>query len=240
MIYPNLKNEPELLKIKTQYDEIKNLKHQQEKHDHENILKSLKVGNDYYKKMYINLNKKKILLIITEFLTRSGPAIGSSTMGLINPCAGIIISSSTALLTSIAILITNEYISKLKIRYTNLRDCNNVITLLYEKTLKESMIDKKINEKESEQLKQIYNHYVDKKSEVMKNTQFKVEDVFTNVISKDTISTEQITKLNSRQTDVNINIKIRFNFFEPIMKNNIDTQQSAPLYYEQKFVKINE
>ena len=63
--------------------------------------------------------------------------------------------------------------------------------------MKESTIDKKINEKESEQLKQIYNHYVDKKSEIMKNTQFKVEDVFTDVISKDTISTEQITKSNN-------------------------------------------
>ena len=73
----------------------------------------------------------------------------------------------------------------------------NVITLLYEKTLKESMIDKKIDQKEAEQLKQIYNHYVDKKSEIMKNTQFKVEDIISDVISKDTISTEQITKLNN-------------------------------------------
>ena len=30
----------------------------------------------------------------------------------------------------------------------------------------------------------------------MKNTQFKVEDIFTDVISKDTIPSEQITKLN--------------------------------------------
>ena len=59
------------------------------------------------------------------------------------------------------------------------------------------MIDKKIDEKEVEQLKQIYNHFFDKKSEIMKNTQFKVEDIFTDVISKDTISTEQIMKLNN-------------------------------------------
>ena len=59
------------------------------------------------------------------------------------------------------------------------------------------MIDKKINEKEFEQLKQLYNHYFDKKCEIMKSTQFKVEDVFIDVISKDTISTEQITKLNN-------------------------------------------
>ena len=195
--YPDLKNEPELLKIKTRDDEIKNLKYQTEKHDHENILKSLKVDNDYYKKKYKSLNKKKILLIITEILFGASSAVGSSSMALINPGAGIIVSSSTALLTSIAILITNEYISKLKIRYTKLRDWINVITLLYEKTLKESMIDKVINQKETDQLKQIYNHYIDKKSEIMRNTQFKVEDIFNDVINKDTISQEQIVKLNN-------------------------------------------
>ena len=195
--YPDIKNEPELLKIKTRDDEIQALKYQTERHDHENILKSLKVDNEYYKKKYKSLNKKKILLIITEILVGGSSAIGTSLMSIINPSIGIIASSTTAFITSIAILITNEYISKLKIRYTKLRDWINVITLLYEKTLKESMIDKKINEKEAEQLKQIYNHYVDKKSEIMKNTQFKVEDIFTDVISKDTISTEQIRKLNN-------------------------------------------
>ena len=35
--YPKLINEPELLKIKTREDEIKNLKGQTEKHDHENV-----------------------------------------------------------------------------------------------------------------------------------------------------------------------------------------------------------
>ena len=72
--------------------------------------------------------------------------------------------------------------------------------MLYEKTLKESMIDKKIDQNEAEQLKQIYNHYIDKKSEIMKNTQFKVEDVFTDVISKDSISTEEKTKSNNFST----------------------------------------
>ena len=195
--YPDLKNEPEFLKIKTRDDEIKNLKYQTEKHDHENILKSLKSDNESFKKKYKSLNKKKVLLIITEILIGYGSAITSSTFSLINPSIGIPIASCSALLTSIAILITNEYISKLKIRYTKLRDWINVITLLYEKTLKQSMIDKKIDQKEADQLKQIYNHYVDKKSEIMKNTQFKVEDIFTDVISKDTISTEQITKLNN-------------------------------------------
>ena len=48
--YPKLNNEPELLKIKTRDDEIKNLKYQTEKHDYENKLKSLKIDNEHYKK----------------------------------------------------------------------------------------------------------------------------------------------------------------------------------------------
>ena len=59
------------------------------------------------------------------------------------------------------------------------------------------MIDKKIDQKEADQLKQIYNHYVDKRKEIMDSTKLKVEDIFGEVISKDSISPEQITKLNT-------------------------------------------
>ena len=118
-------------------------------------------------------------------------------MGLINHGAGIINSSSTALLSSIAILITNEHISKLKIKYTKLRDWINVITLLYEETLKQWMMDKQINQRESEELKKIYNHYLDKRKEIMKSTRFKVEDIFGDVKSKDNVGQEQITKVKN-------------------------------------------
>ena len=153
--YPDLKKEPEILKIKTRDDEIKNFKYQTEKRDFENLLKSLKSDNESYRKKNKSLNKKKILLNITETFIGAGSAVGSSSMALIKPGAGIVISSSTALLTIIAILITNEFISKLKIRFTKLRDWNNVFTLLHEKTLKQSMIDKKIDQKEAEELKKI-------------------------------------------------------------------------------------
>ena len=194
--YPNLNNEPELLKIKTQADEINNLKYQTQKHDHENILKSLKIDNEYYKKKYKSLNKKKVLLIITEILIGSGSAFSTSTMSLINPSIGIVLTSSTALLTSLAILITNEYISNLKLRYTKLRDWINFITILYEKIINQSMIDKKIDEKECLELKKINNHYIDKRKDIMDPTKFEVEDIFGNVISKDSISAEHKTKLN--------------------------------------------
>ena len=38
----------------------------------------------------------------------SGSAISTSTMLLLNPSIGIVITSSSALLTSLALLITNE------------------------------------------------------------------------------------------------------------------------------------
>ena len=83
------------------------------------------------------------MLIITEILVGSGSAKSTSTMGLINPNVGIVLTSSTALLTSIAIIITIDYISKLKVRYTKLRAWINVKNFLYGKTLKTSIIDKK-------------------------------------------------------------------------------------------------
>ena len=43
---PNLDIELELLKTKTRDDEIKNLKYQTEKHDHEDRLKSPKIENE--------------------------------------------------------------------------------------------------------------------------------------------------------------------------------------------------
>ena len=49
--YPTLKTDDvEILKIKTEDDQLKELQCKTEKHDYENILKSLKVDNDYYKK----------------------------------------------------------------------------------------------------------------------------------------------------------------------------------------------
>ena len=113
MTYPNINNEPELLKIITRDDEIKNLKNQTEKHDHKIKLKSLQIDNENCKKKYKSLNEKKILLIVSEILIGSGSAISTSTMSIINPSIGIVLTSSSALLTSVAILITNEYISKI-------------------------------------------------------------------------------------------------------------------------------
>ena len=90
--YPNLNNEPELLEIKTRDDEIRNLKNQTEKHDHENMLKSLKIDNELYKKKYKTLNKKKLFIIITEILFGSGSATSTSTMSITTPSIGIVLT----------------------------------------------------------------------------------------------------------------------------------------------------
>ena len=141
--YPNLnESEATLLKLKTRDDEIKNLKYKAEKHDHEKILKSLKFDNEYYKKKKKSLKKKKVLILITEFLIGSGSAKSTSTMSLINPSIVKVLTSSSALLTSIAILINNEYISKLKLRYSKLKHWIIFTTTLYEKTKDQSMVDK--------------------------------------------------------------------------------------------------
>ena len=62
------------------------------------------------------------------------------------------------------------------------------------------MIDKQIDEKEALDLKKLYNHYLDKRKEIMNSTKFKVEDIFGDIISKESISPEQITKPNNFST----------------------------------------
>ena len=59
------------------------------------------------------------------------------------------------------------------------------------------MVDKKIDEKEAQELKKIYNQYLDMRKGIMKNTQFKLENIFGDVTSKDNLSQEKITKLNN-------------------------------------------
>ena len=72
------------------------------------------------------------------------------------------------------------------------------------------------------------------KEEILDSTKFKVEDIIGDVISKDSISPEQITKLNNlfSKNNVNININIKFNFFKPRKEKIKIYERSAPPYYE--------
>ena len=190
---------PSLLKVKTKGDEIEDLKYKTEKHDYENILKSLEIDNDYYKKKYKSVNKKKIYISILEILAgASGVVVGSTlTATGVGTQIGVPIAGVSSFVISVAVLFTNEYFSILKSRYQKLRDHIKMIKLLYEKTLKKSLVDKKIDEKESEELKSIYNHYITKRKEIMENTKFTVEDIFGRLDLSENISAEQIRTLNA-------------------------------------------
>ena len=88
-----------MLKISTKHEEIKELKYKTEKHDHQNILKSLKIDSEYYKKKYKSLNKKKIYITILEILTGiAGVSTGSAlSITGVGTAIGIPIASSTVL-----------------------------------------------------------------------------------------------------------------------------------------------
>ena len=126
----------------------------------------------------------------------SGVVVGSTlTTTGVGTQIGVPIAGVSSFVISVAVLFTNEFSSRLKSRYQKLRDHIKMIKLLYEKTLKKSLVDKKIDEKESEELKIIYNHYITKRKEIMENTKFTVEDFFDKLDLSENISSEQIRTL---------------------------------------------
>ena len=197
---PILLNEVSILKVKTKDDEIEDLKYKAEKHYYENILKSLEFDSDYYKKKYKSVIKKKIYISVLEILAgASGVVVGSTlTATGVGTQVGVPIAGVTSFVISVAVLFTNEYFSKLKSRYQKLGDHIRMIKFLFEKKkLKKSPVDKKIDEKESEELKSIYNHYITKRNEIMENTKFTVEDIFGKLDLSENITAEQIQTLNA-------------------------------------------
>ena len=63
-------------------------------------------------------------MIVSEILLNSvGLGVGSGLIIAGLPPVGIICAGSNSFLSSNSTSITNEYFSKLKIRYTKLRDC---------------------------------------------------------------------------------------------------------------------
>ena len=124
------------------------MKYQTEKHDHENILKSLKIDSENYKKNYKSLNKEKVFMIVSK-ISIGGVGLGVGSGLTVSGLAsiGLVCASSISVLSKTWTLISNEYFSRMRIRFTKLKDWIIEITLLYEKTLKQSMVDKKIDER---------------------------------------------------------------------------------------------
>ena len=76
----------------------------------------------------------------------------------------------------------------------------NLTILLYEKTMKKTLQDNIINEQEKRELKDIYEHYLNKKDDIKRSTQFDVKEVFKDslgeIAKRDLISDEIMFKLN--------------------------------------------
>ena len=97
-------------------------------------------------------------------------------------------------------MIFNAYLDSVKNRNRKLQDYINITILLYEKEMKKALQDNIINEQEQKELKDIYTHYLNKKDDIKKSTQFDVKEVFKDSLGemakKELISEEMITKLN--------------------------------------------
>ena len=59
------------------------------------------------------------------------------------------------------------------------------------------MVDKTVVEKEALELNKIYDLYIDKRKEIMKNTQFRVKYIFGDAISEVSISPDKTNKHNN-------------------------------------------
>ena len=116
MTHSNSKNEDPTLLKNIIVDKIKELRYRSEKQEFDNLSESPKIGNDFCKKCKKCPNKKAKQRIFTEILIGSGSTIANSTMSIANLNAGALASSFSAPITSIALLITIEFISKVKIR----------------------------------------------------------------------------------------------------------------------------
>ena len=80
-----------------------------------------------------NETLKKNFLVLSEILLGSSLIIVFSTLSFVKHSNVVSIAITSAMITSIAILVTNYYVPKLKLRYTKMKDWVNVISLLYEK-----------------------------------------------------------------------------------------------------------
>ena len=202
---------PELTSIKTNDYELKTIKEKmdliekQKKFDNqynqfEIILDELKKDKEKYKKQASKNQKQqifnKIIGVLSGVSTVTGAILTSTVLASI---AGIPISTASFIIT-IGSMIFNAYLDSVKIRNRKLQDYINLTILLYEKEMKKALQDNIINEQEQKELKDIYTHYLNKKDDIKKSTQFDVKEVFKDSLGemakKDLISEEMITKLN--------------------------------------------
>ena len=202
---------PELTSIKTNDYELKNIKEKLNEIEHQKkidnqynqfaiILDEVKKDKIIYKKKASKNRKQqifnKIVGILSGVSTLTGAILTSTVLASL---AGIPISSASFILT-IASMIMNTYLDSVKTRNRKIQDFIILTILLYEKTMKKALQDNILNEQEQRELKDIYQHYLNKKGDLKKSTQFDVKEVFRDSLGemskRDLISDEVINKLN--------------------------------------------
>ena len=202
---------PELTSIKTNDYEHKNIKEKMNNIEHQknfdNQYNQFAIIPDEIKKDKIRDKKKakknqkqqifnKIVGILSGVSALTGAILTSTVLASI---AGIPISSASFILT-IASMIMNAYLDSVKIRNVKIQDYINLTILLYGKTMKKALQDNITNEQEQKEMKDIYQHYLNKKDDIKKSTQFDVKEVFKESLcemaKRDLISDEIIVKLN--------------------------------------------
>ena len=202
---------PELTSKKTNDNELKNIKEKMNEIEHQKkfdnrfnqfaiILDELKNDKIRYKKKASKNQKQqlfiKIVGILSGVLTLTGSILTSTVLATI---AGIPISYASFVLT-IASKIMKAYLDSGKIRSRKIQDFIYLTILLYEKTMNKALQDNIINEQEQIELKDTYQHYLNKKDDIKKLSQFDVELVFKDSLGekakRDLISDELIVKLN--------------------------------------------
>ena len=164
------------------------------------ILDELKKDKIRYKKKASKDQKQQILNKIVGILSGLSTVTGAVlTSTVLASIAGIPISSASFILT-IASMIMNAYLDSVKIKNRKIQDFINLTILLYEKTMKKALQDNTINEQEQRVLKDIYQHYLNKKDDIKKSTQFDVKEVLKDSLGemakRDLINDEIIGKLN--------------------------------------------
>ena len=248
---------PESTSIKTNDYELKNIKEKlkeierQKKFDNEYIhfaiiLDDIRKDKIRYKKKASKNHKQqifnKIVGILSGVSTLTGAILSSTVLASI---AGIPLSTASFVLT-IASMIMHAYLDSVKIRNRKIRDFINLTVLLYEKTMKKALQDNTINEQEQRELKDIYQHYLNKKDDVKKSTQFDVKEVFKDSLvemaKRDLIKDEIIVKLNDfsnktskskmKEKTFTFNVNININFNKNKKEKIEQYEPSAPPYYE--------
>ena len=201
---------PDLTSIKTNDYELKNIKEKMNEIEHQKnfdnqynqfaiILDELKKDKIRYKKKASKNQKQqlfnKFVGILTGVSALTGAILTSTVLASI---AGIPISSASFVLT-ITSMIMNAYQDNVKIRNRKKQDFINLTILLYEKTMKKTLQDNIINQQEKRKIKEIYQHYLNKKDDIKKSTQFDVKEVFKDslgeIAKRDLMSDEKIFKL---------------------------------------------